>query len=100
MAKLLDTAEVNSAHACGYDPHHADSIERLQLFREFGGWTLFRGTEFLELSDERLERMIGGEGPNPLHLTREERRALDDVRWEVVGKEQAEARKQVWARVA
>lgn len=102
MTLLLDTARIDDANRCGFDfDHDADSESRLRLFREFGEWTLARGIDQLCLSDEAFEDMLEGvPHPNPLHLTREERKALDDVRWEALSREGAEARNQFWGAAA
>lgn len=59
MSKLVDTAEVNSAHACGYTcEHDINSSDRLRVYSEFGGLTIIRGETTLELDGDEAEFLL------------------------------------------
>jgi hypothetical protein len=87
MAKaLFDTADYSQAQDAGrIAPDHINSEDRLRFYGEFGTWMITRNS---------------GKDAIDLTLTTEELEAIISAYREILGKEQAEARKQVWARVA
>jgi hypothetical protein len=91
MTKILDTADVNHAHACGrIDADDLNSIHRIQAFREFGGLTIVQGDRTTEVEDDDVPPVLTG--ATPLGLSPEERAALKFAYWAAVEREGMAAR--------